>query len=158
MEITGTVALNRPLPTTQIAHKTLRVVAMEVRYSKVSSLRHCIIRNSGLISLNRIPLYMKLSRLIHVQFLLQWCIVSFHGIYLNMPPIRLSSLETRMKILSPDCYHFKKLSVLAQTFGSLWKSAYSKNAFLTSLIDVWNVKVFLIPWYTYPVWRKYILT
>ena len=68
------------------------------------------------------------------------------------------SLERRMKILSPDYYNFKKLSVLAQTFGSLCNSAYFKNTFLTILIAVWNVKVFLIPWYAHPVLRKYILT
>ena len=55
--------------------------------SKVLPLRNCVIRNSGLISLNRISLYKKLSRLIHVMFLLQWYIVIFHGIYLNVSPI-----------------------------------------------------------------------
>ena len=72
--------------------------------------------------------------------------------------IGLSSLETRMKILSLDCYNFKKLSVLAQTFGSLYNSAYLKIAFLTISIAVWNVIVVLIPWYIYPVLGKYILT
>ena len=75
-----------------------------------------------------------------------------------MSPIGLSSLETRMKILRPNCYNFKKLSVLAQTVGSLCNSASFKNAFLTILIAVWNVKMFLIPWYTSTVFRKYILT
>ena len=65
--------------------------------------------NSGLISLNRIPIFENLSRLIHVQFLLQWYIVIFYGIYLNMSPVGLSSLETRMKILGPDSYNFKNL-------------------------------------------------
>ena len=122
-------------------------------YSKVLPLRNSIVRNSGLISLNRIPLCKKQSRLIHVQVLLQWYIVIFQGRYLNMSPMGLSSLETRMNILSPDCYNFKKLSVLAQTFGSLCSSGYFKIAFLTILIAVWNVKVFLIPWYIYPVLR-----
>ena len=67
------------------------------RYSKVPPLRNCIIRNSSLVLLNKIPVYKKLSRLIHVQFLLQWYIVIFYGIYLNMAPINLSSLEVRMK-------------------------------------------------------------
>ena len=39
--------------------------------SKLPPLRNCIIRNSGLISLNEIPLYKKPSRLIHVQFPIQ---------------------------------------------------------------------------------------
>ena len=50
-----------------------------------------------------------------------------------MSPIRLSSLETGMKILSPDCYNLNNLLVLAQTFGSLSNSAYFKNALLTIL-------------------------
>ena len=60
------------------------------------------LRNSGLILLNKIPIYKKLSRLIHAQFLLQWYIVIFYGIYLNMAPISLISLEIRMKVLSPN--------------------------------------------------------
>ena len=44
-------------------------------YSTVPPLRNCIIRYSGLISLNRVPPHKKLSRLIHVQFLLQWYVV-----------------------------------------------------------------------------------
>ena len=84
--------------------------------------------------------------------------VLFYGIYLNMSPIGFSSLETRIKILSPEWYNFKKLSVLVQTFGYLCNSAYFKNASLKILMAVWNVKVFLIPWYTYPVLRKYIFT
>ena len=51
------------------------------RYSKVPPLRNCIIRNSGLILVNKIPVYKKLYRLIHVQFLLQWYIVIFYGIF-----------------------------------------------------------------------------
>ena len=49
----------------------------EVRkgYSKVPSLRNCVIRILGLILLNKIPLCKKLFRLIHAQFLLQWYIV-----------------------------------------------------------------------------------
>ena len=43
-------------------------------YSKVPPLRACIIRNSGLILKNKIPLCKKLSRLIHAQFLIQWYI------------------------------------------------------------------------------------
>ena len=78
-------------------------------YSKVPPLRNCNIRNSGLILVNKIPVYKKLSRLIHVQFLLQRYIVIFYGIYLNMAPISLSSLEIRMKVLSPNYYDFKKL-------------------------------------------------
>ena len=96
-------------------------------------------RGSGLISLNRIPFHKNLSRLIHVQFLLQLYIVIFYGIYLNMSPVGLSSLETRMKILSPDCYNLKKLLVLAHTVRSLCNNACCKSAFLTILIAVWNV-------------------
>ena len=98
-----------------------------------------------------ILLYKKLSRLINVQFLLQWHIVIFYSVYLNMSAIGLSSPESRMKILSLDCYNFKKLSVLSQTIRSLYNSAYFKNAFLTILIAVWNIKVFHISWYTHPV-------
>ena len=63
----------------------------DVWYSKVPPLRNCIIRHSGLILVKKIPVYKKLSRLIHVQFLLQRYIVIFYGIYLNMAPIRLRS-------------------------------------------------------------------
>ena len=55
-------------------------------------------------------------------------IVIFYGIYLNMSQIGLSSLEPRMKILSPDCYNFKKLSVLAHTIRSLCSNAYLKGS------------------------------
>ena len=127
------------------------------RYSKVPPLRNRIIRNSGLILANKIPVYKKLSRLIHVQFLLQWYIVIFYGIYLNTTPISVSSLEIRMTVLSPNYYGFKKLSVLTQTISFLFNCAYLKNVFLT-MTAVWNTKVFLIPWYTHPALRKYILT
>ena len=121
----------------------------EEGYRKVPPLRNCIIRNSGLTLVNKIPVYKELSRLIHVQFLLQWYIVIFYGICLNMAPIRLSSLEIRMKVLSPNYYNFKKLSVLTQTISFLFNCTYLKNVFLTILTAVWNTKVFLIPWYTH---------
>ena len=60
--------------------------------------------------------------------------------------------------LKPKLFNFKKLSVLAQTIRSLYNSAYFKNVFLTILIAAWNIKVFVIPWYTHPVLKKYILT
>ena len=116
-------------------------------YSKVPPLRNCIIRNSGLILVNKIPVFKKLSRLIHVQFLLQWYIVIFYGIYLNMAPISLSSLEIRIKVLSPNYYNFKKISVLTQTISFLFNCAYLKNVFLTILTAVC----------THPALRKYIL-
>ena len=75
----------------------------------------------------KIPVYKKLSRLIYVQFLLQWYIVIFYGIYLNMAPISLSSLEIRMKVLSPNYYNFKTLSVLTQTISFLFKCSHLKN-------------------------------
>ena len=94
-------------------------------YSKVPPLRNCIIRNSGLILVNKIPLYKKQSRMIHVQFLLQWYILIFYGIYLNMPPISLSSLEIRMKVLSLNYYNFKKFSVLTQIISFLENKSVS---------------------------------
>ena len=75
-----------------------------------------------------------------------------------MSPIGLSSLQTGMKASSPNCYNFKKPSVLVHTIRSLHNSAYSKNVFLTILTAVSSIKVFLIPWYTHPVMKKYILT
>ena len=96
-------------------------------YSKVPPLRNCIIRNSGLILVNKIPVYKRLSRLIHVQFLLQWYIVIFYGIYLNTTPISVSSLEIRMTVLSPNYYNFRKLSVLTQTIRFLFNCAYLKT-------------------------------
>ena len=93
-------------------------------YSKVPPLRNCIIRNSGLILLNKIPLYKKLPRLIHVQYLIPWYIAISFGLYLNMSPIGLNSLETRMKVSSPNCYNFNNPSVLAQAIRSLHSSAY----------------------------------
>ena len=109
-------------------------------YMKVPPLRNCIIRNSGLILVNKIPVYKKLSRLIHVQFLLQWYIVIFYGIYLNMAPISLSSLEIRMKVLSPNYYNFKKLSVLTQTISFLFNCAYLKKRFLNNLDSCFECK------------------
>ena len=75
-----------------------------------------------------------------------------------MSPIGLHSLETRIKDSSPNCYNFKKPSILVQTIRSSHNSAYFKNIFLTILIAVGNVQVFLIPWYTHPILKKYILT
>ena len=82
---------------------------------------------------------------------------------MNMSPIGLNFLETRMKVSSPNCYDFKKPSILAQTIRSLHseifqKRSYFKNVFLTILTAVWSIKVFLIPWHTHPVLKKYILT
>ena len=47
-----------------------------------------------------------------------------------MSPNGLNSLETRMKVSSPN-YNFKIHSVLAQTIGSSHNSAYLENVFLT---------------------------
>ena len=79
-------------------------------------------------------------------------------IFLNMSPIGLNSLETKMKVLSPNCHDFKKLSVRSQTIRSLCNCTYFQNVFLKILIAVWDIKVFLIPWYTHPFLSKYILT
>ena len=76
----------------------------------------------------------------HVQFLLQWYIVIFYGIYLNMVPISLSSLEIRMKVLSLNYYNFKKFSVLTQTISFLENKSVSYTMV------------------SHPVLRKYILT
>ena len=67
-------------------------------------------------------------------------------------------LETRMTVSSPNYYNFKKPSILAQTIRSSYNSAHFKNVFLKTLTAVWSIKVFLMPWYTYPVFKKYILT
>ena len=69
-----------------------------------------------------------------------------------------NSLETRMKVLGPNGYSFKKRTVLAQTIRSTHNSAYFKNVFLTMLTAVWSINVFLIPWYMHPVLKKHILT
>ena len=61
-----------------------------------------------------------------------------------MSLIGLNSLETRIKILSRNCYDFKKLSVPTQTIRSLYSNACFENVFLTILIAVWNIKVFLM--------------
>ena len=74
-----------------------------------------------------------------------------------MSPISLSSLEARMKVLSPNYYNFKKPPVLAQTISSMYNCACFKNVFLTILTTVWNIEVFLIPWYKHPVSKKHIL-
>ena len=50
-------------------------------YSKVPPLRNCVIRNSGLIFLNKIPPYKKLSTLIQPQFLLERYIVTLHDLF-----------------------------------------------------------------------------
>ena len=55
----------------------------------------------------------------------------------------------------PNCYDFKKLSVLGQTISFFYND---KNVFSTILKAVWNVKVFLILWFTHPVLKEYILT
>ena len=77
---------------------------------------------------------------------------------MNMSPIGLNSLETRMKVSSPNYYNFKKPSILAQTIRSSYNSAHFEYVFLKTLTAVWSIKVFLMPWYTYPVFKKYILT
>ena len=90
---------SHPLPPFRIAR---------ISYSKVPPLGNVTIRTSGLISLNEVHLYKKLSTLIHVQFLLQWYTVMLYGIYLNMSPIGLNSLEARLKVLCPNCYDFQE--------------------------------------------------
>ena len=78
-----------------------------------------------------------------------------YGIDLNMSLIDLSSLVTRMKALSSNCYDFKKLPVLAHTISFFYNY---KNVFSTVLKAVRNVKVILISWFTHPVLKRYILT
>ena len=104
-------------------------------------LRNCIIRNSGMISLNKIPLNKRLSRLIHVQFLVQGYFAISQGVYLNMSPIGLNSLGTRVKVSSPNRYNLKKPSVLAQGIRALHNSAYFKNVFLNILTAFWSISV-----------------
>ena len=100
------------------------------KYNKVSPLRNCIIRNSGLISLNKIPLYKKLSRLILVQFLIKWYIAMLYGVFLNMSPKGPNSLETRMKVLTPNCYNFKKQPFeLVQIIGSSSPTVHISKTF-----------------------------
>ena len=72
-------------------------------------------------------------------------------------PIGLNSVETRMKFSSPNCYHFKKRSVLAQTIRSLYNSAYFKNILSAIFIVVWKIKVFLMSLYTHPVFEEVYL-
>ena len=52
----------------QHTFQTLKNISITITtyYSKVPPLRNCIIRNSGLILLDKVPLYKKLSRLLHV--------------------------------------------------------------------------------------------
>ena len=57
-----------------------------------------------------------------------------------MAPTSLSSLEIRMKVLSPNYYNFKKFSVLTQTISFLFNCAYLKIVFLTILTAVWKTK------------------
>ena len=71
-----------------------------------------------------------------------------------MSPTGLSSVERRMKVSSPNCYNFKKPSVLAQTIVSSHNSAHLENFFSTILTAVRSIKVFLIPWYTHPVLKN----
>ena len=52
-----------------------------------------------------------------------------------MSPKGLSSLDTRMKVSSPNCYNFKKPLILAQTIRSSHNSVYFKNLFLMILTD-----------------------
>ena len=52
-----------------------------IKYSKVPPLRNCVIINSGLILLNEIPPYKKLSRLIQPQFLLERYIVTLYDLF-----------------------------------------------------------------------------
>ena len=58
-----------------------------------------------------------------------------------MSPIGLSSLETRMKVLSPNYYNFKKPLMLAHTIRASYNIAYFKNVFLKILTAVWSTKV-----------------
>ena len=72
-------------------------------------------------------------------------IAMFSGVYLNVFPIGLSSLETGMKVSSPNCYYFKKPYILSQTISH--NCAYFKKICLTLLTASWSIKVFLVPWY-----------
>ena len=52
-------------------------------YSKVSPLRNCVMRNSGLMLLNKIPSYKKISRLIQPQFLSERYIVTLYDLFIE---------------------------------------------------------------------------
>ena len=46
-----------------------------------------------------------------------------------MSPIGLNSLETRIKVLNPNCYNFKILSVQAENFSIFYNCAYLEKFF-----------------------------
>ena len=58
-----------------------------------------------------------------------------------------------MKAFSPNCYNFKKLSVLAQTISLLYHTTVHvlHMFFFTIFTDVQNIQVSFILWYTHPV-------
>ena len=121
---------------------------------KIAVLQGSIARSSGLQELY----FLKFEK---IAMGIVWApgLQAFKMMGSRAPATPLSGpLETRMKVSSPNYYNFKKPSILAQTIRSSYNSAHFKNVFLKTLTAVWSIKVFLMPWYTYPVFKKYILT
>ena len=52
-----------------------------VQYSKAPPLRNCVVRNSGLILLDKVLLYKKIAWLIYAQFHFQWYTVVLDGLH-----------------------------------------------------------------------------
>ena len=74
---------------------------------------------------------------------------------LNKSPIGLNSLETRMKVLSPNCHNFHKLS----SIRSLCNSTYFKKPFLNKFDSCLEYKsVSYTTVFTPGLITKYILT
>ena len=83
--------------------------------------------------LNKVPLYKELSKLIHVQFLIQWYIAILKGVYLNVsPPIGLSSQETRMKFQAQIVIMSRTLQYCLKpldpcTTVHIWKKIFQRS-------------------------------
>ena len=79
-----TVDTNVTKHDTSYRYATSNVPSLHSVYNKVLPLRNCVIRNSGLILLNKTPLYKKLSRLIYTQFLLRRYIAILYGFCISI--------------------------------------------------------------------------
>ena len=139
---------------------TLCPFLLRTTYSIVPPLRNCVIRNSGLISLNNIPL--SLQETIRADS----CPASYIIVHSNILRRIFEYVSDMSQISRNKNESFKpKLLLFLETVSTGLKTLdhrttvrTSRNVFLPILTTIWSIKVFLIPWYTHPVLKKYILT
>ena len=73
---------------------------------------------------------------------------------LNMSPIGLNSLETRVTVSSPNRYNFKKPSVLALDRCT---TSHILKTFINNIDSCLDYKMFFMTWYADLGLKKYFL-